>query len=322
MIWLSTAILFFVAAVTYLLKIECWWMFGLIATIISQILITVNWQDAKFGTISNLIILPAVLIGYFSWNFKNSFHQDVDANLINSIMETKMITDADLNAIPEAVKRYLKYTNVINKPIVRNFKVIFSGEMRGKDQKWFHFKSEQYNFTDVPTRLFFMKATMKSLPFAGYHKFVDGNASMTIKMFSQFPIVDLKQNELNQAETVTYFNDMCLLAPGSLIDKRIKWVESDSLSATAIFTNNGISITAKLLFNPMGQLINFISDDRYEVTGGKPQKLRFSTPVKGYKNVDGRNVISLGEAVWHYPEGLFVYGKFNLENIEYNLSNQ
>ncbi|HMT30269.1 MAG TPA: hypothetical protein PKD91_13425, partial [Bacteroidia bacterium] len=110
LIWLSTAILFFVAAVTYLLKIECWWMFGLIATIISQILITVNWQDAKFGTISNLIILPAVLIGYFSWNFKHSFHQDVDANLINSIMETKMITDADLNAIPEAVKRYLKYT--------------------------------------------------------------------------------------------------------------------------------------------------------------------------------------------------------------------
>ena len=28
------------------------------------------------------------------------------------------------------------------------------------------------------------------------------------------------------------------------------------------------------------------------------------------KYIDGRNVPTYGEAVWHYPDGLFTFGKF------------
>jgi hypothetical protein len=65
-------------------------------------------------------------------------------------------------------------------------------------------------------------------------------------------------------------------------------------------------------------LINFISDDCYAVNDMK--QYRFSTPMKDYKLFDGRNVPTYGEAIWHYPEGEFIYGKFYLENIEYNVT--
>lgn len=141
---------------------------------------------------------------------------------------------------------------------------------------------------------------------------------MQIKLFGLFPIVQIKGNEMNTTETVTLFNDMCLMYPASLIDKSIRWESIDNTSAKAIFTNGGITITATLYFNEEGQLINFISDDRYAVSNMK--KYRFSTPVRDYRMINGRKVPGYGEAVWHYPEGEFVYGKFNLKTIDYNVN--
>lgn len=320
-IWLLTALIFIAAGISYLMKREFWWIYAAAGVVLSQILILSNWKDAKFGTISNLIILPALLIGYFSWNFKNKYLNDVTIAMENCSIQNSLLTEADLQTIPPVVRKYIRYTHALNKPKVQNFKVEFSGEMRGKNQKWFNFKSEQYNFTQSPTRLFYMKALIKNLPFSGYHKYLNGDASMQVKLFSEFPVVNLKAGELNQAETVTYFNEMCLLAPGSLTDSRIKWGHSDSTSAEATFTNNESVINATLYFNAQGQLINFVSDDRYDVSSGQSKKFRFSTPVTKYEEINGMKLFQYGESIWHYPEGEFVYGKFNLETIEYNISN-
>ena len=45
----------------------------------------------------------------------------------------------------------------------------------------------------------------------------------------------------------------------------------------------------------------------------------WSTPARSYKMFGGRKVPGYGEAVWHTPDGEFVYGRFNLAEIEYNL---
>ena len=132
------------------------------------------------------------------------------------------------------------------------------------------------------------------------------------------PVAQAKGVEMDKAETVTLFNDMCLFAPAALIDKRILWQGIDSTSTRAIFSNGQNKITATLHFSAAGQLINFISDDRYAI--GLMQQYRFSTPVKDYKLIDGRSVPTFGEAIWHYPDGLFVYGKFYLKHIAYNAS--
>jgi hypothetical protein len=108
------------------------------------------------------------------------------------------------------------------------------------------------------------------------------------------------------------------MAPAALIDKRIEWTSIDSLSAKATFTNGVNKITAILYFNEQGQLINFTSDDRYAI--GDMKQYRFSTPVKNYKLIDGRNVPTYGETIWHYPDGEFVYGKFTLKSVGYNVA--
>jgi len=61
---------------------------------------------------------------------------------------------------------------------------MFEGEMRDKGKDWFRFTSEQYNFFDSPTRLFFMKAKVSGLPTHGYHSYKENRARMLIKLLS------------------------------------------------------------------------------------------------------------------------------------------
>jgi hypothetical protein len=78
------------------------------------------------------------------------------------------------------------------------------------------FTSEQYNFMDASTRLFFMKAVMKGLPLSGFHSFTNGDAFMDIRLLSLFKVQYQSGKEMGIAETVTFFNDMCCMAPASL----------------------------------------------------------------------------------------------------------
>lgn len=317
-LWLITATLFIVALLLVLMEKESWPYVAIFAAVISQILIITNWKDAKFGTILNIIILLVSIASWATYHFEIAFKADVKKHIAqNNFPNSDLLTEEDIATLPDPVQKYLRYTGSVNKPKVKNMKIVFDGEMREKGKDFFKFNSVQYNFFDDPARLFFMKAEMYGITVPGYHCYQNATATMQIKLLGLFNVVNVKGTEMNKAETVTVFNDMCLMAPATMIDKRIEWTPVDSLSVKATFTNGVNKITAILYFNEQGQLINFISDDRYAVSDMK--QYRFSTPVKEYTQMNARNIWKHGETVWHYPDGEFVYGKFTLKSIDYNV---
>ncbi len=320
-LWLSAALLYIATAVMYGFRIHYWWIIGLPAMIISQCLILYFWNDARFGTIANVIVLLIAAESYASWNFENRFKKNVKEGMEQmKESEIEILTEDDLQHLPEAVSNYLKYVGALGRPKIVNFKAVFEAEMRNRNQSWFNLTVEQYDFFREYERLFFLKARMKGMPVQGYHQYKNEQASMVVKLFSIFPVVRAKGKEMFEAETVTLFNDMCFLAPATLIDKNIRWETVDSNSVKAVFSNQGIEISAFLYFNEKGQLVNFISDDRYDVN--EMEKYRFSTPIGNYQEVNGYHIATYGEVIWHYPEGPFTYGKYTLKGIEYNISDE
>ncbi len=317
--WLITALLFIITTILFFLKNEYWIYIAIVASFLSQLLIFDVWKDAKFGTIANLIIIVVAVFSWTTFSFENSFKKDVKTNLsLSKDANIGLLTENDIQLLPKQVQKYLRYCDVLNKPKVKNVRIVFEGEMREKGKNWFKFQSIQYNFFDNPTRLFFMKAKIFGSIVPGYHKYQNANASIQVKIFGAFSIVDESGIVMNKAETVTVFNDMCLMVPAALIDSRIQWKTIDEYSVEATFNNEGFVIKAILTFNKKGQLINFTSKDRYDIKDMK--RYLFSTPIKDYKNFNGINVPTYGEAIWHYPDGAFVYGKFYLKSIEYNMS--
>ncbi|MCU0382338.1 MAG: hypothetical protein MUE58_14220 [Chitinophagaceae bacterium] len=318
LVWLLAAILFMASAALLFANKPAWWIIALPGIILSQVAILQSWQDAKFGTVANIIVLFAAVFAWGSNHFEGAFRKDVrEALNKTSGASPSIITEDDLRPLPLPVRKYLQYSGVVGTPRAKNMRVEFEGEMRDKGKEYFPFHSVQYNFFEEPTRLFFMKARMKGMTVPGYHHYHDRKASMDIRLFGLFPVVRESGPVMDTTETVTFFNDMCLLAPASLLDPRIRWEEKDSLSAKAIFTNGPTTISAILYFNEQGQLVNFMSEDRTAIQ--QKMKIPFSTPVHAYRDINGRRVLSEGDAVWHYPEGAFTYGKFRLKGIAYNV---
>ena len=67
--WLINTLLFITVTIAFFFKKEWWWILGFLAVILSQILIITQWQDAKIGTLANLVILIPLIIGFAFWNF-------------------------------------------------------------------------------------------------------------------------------------------------------------------------------------------------------------------------------------------------------------
>lgn len=325
-VWLATAALFILSAIGYYLKTDWWFITAIAAVAISSILIVSVWSDARFGTIANVVILIAAIAGTGACIFKNRYISDVQAAFTavnetsDSVLPAEVITDESIASLPDPVQRYIRYTGAYGKPPVKSFRLTFTGRIRAAaDSPWMEFTTEQYNFIEPAQRLFFMKARMKGLPVAGYHAYKSGRAYMDIRLLSLIRVQYHDGEKMDVSETVTFFNDMCCLAPGSLTDSRIEWLETAGNVVKAAFTESGIRITAWLHFNDEGALVNFVSDDRWALEeGGKMSLVRWETPLYDYREINGHRLASRAELVYKYPQGDFCYGEFETGTIEYN----
>lgn len=235
-------------------------------------------------------------------------------------IKSEILTEKDLQHLPVIVQKYLRYTGSVGKEKVINFKAVFKGGIRsGSAEEYMPLTSVQYNFTDKATRLFYIVAKKKGIPAKGIHLYRDQKAIMLVKIFGLFTVVNASGKEMDQGETVTLFNDMCFMAPASLIDPNIKWKEIDNLTVDARYTNGSITIGATLYFNDKGELIDFLSNDRFETTDGKTYiNYPWLTPVSGYTNVNGYRLPSGAKLIYKHPDEDFCYGEFNLVSIDYN----
>ena len=321
-LWLVAACLMTTSVAMLGAGARYYWIAGAFALVVSQAAIFSAWRDAWAGTGANVILLLALAYGWLTegpQSFHAQYLRDANAGLARMVA-ARVITEADLARLPDPVQRYLRVTRSVGQPRVQNYHLRFRGRIRSApDSRWMPFEAEQQSFADEPTRLFLMRARMFAVPVEAFHRSVGGQASMQITIAGAFPLENARGTEMDRAETVTLFNDMCLLAPGTLIDPGIAWEAVDATTARARFTHRGQTIAATLLFDSAGQLVNFVSDDRSRSeSNGMFTPRRFSTPVRDYRDFGPVRIMSFGEARWRLPDGEFTYGEFNLVEITYN----
>ncbi len=232
-----------------------------------------------------------------------------------------LLTLEDLAGMPAPIRRYVERSGAIGRPRPQNMRVAFDANMyRRPGQAPMRATSIQYTFFDRPARIFLMKARMFGLPVRALHVYRREQATFTVRVASLANIVDLRGDEISAAETVTVLNDLCLMAPGALVDPRLTWAPVDDRTAAVTFTNGTHRVGATLVLNDRDELVDFWSDDRPESSSGRFVPLRWSTPVDEYRDVGGLHLIHRGSTVYARPDGPFTYGTFTLRSIEYDLA--
>ena len=322
LLWLLTTTIFLSAAGLYIADSQVWWVSALVAIVMSQGLIFVSWSDAKYGSLVNLLILIPIFFAFLNFlpsSFQNVYRSEIEKRT-GTAQDDSPVTQADLKHLPSSVRRYLEYVGVVGKPKVRGFRVNFTGQMKMEPEgEWVDIDARQTSFLADNSRFFYIESSIVGIPFNGLHMYTSAGAKMQIKVAALLLVVDAAGPEMNQSEAVTFFNDMCLLAPATLIDRSISWRTIDPLTVEARFTLRGNEIQARLYFNSEGRLVNFTSEDRYLSVDGKTyKKYKWSTPVEEYIKAKGRRYIKTANAIWHKPEGDYTYAKFRMSEVRYN----
>lgn len=323
--WGLATVAMLLASVTFITTPRWFWVVGAVALVLSQVVIVLAWKDAKFGTLPNVVLLVAVILRFAAYgptSMRAEYDDAVRAELRNPA-PAGVVTEEDLLSLPAPVANYLRVTGAVGQPRVFNFRAKWRGRMRGAaSEPWMEFEAEQYNFYAAePSRIFFMSASKSGVPVDVFHRFVGEPATFRVRLLSLLTMVDAKGPEMNRAETVTLFNDMCLLAPATLLSPSIRWEPVDARRARAHYTRRAETIAAELVFDEAGDLVDFSSDDRSAASAdGKTfTRQRWTTPVRNYRAFGARRVGTFGETRWDAPTGTFTYGEFELQSIEYNV---
>ncbi len=321
--WLVAAILLVGAATCFALGAHWWWWLGFLGIGLSQVLITQSWSDARFGTIANLMIaipLLLLLLDARPSSFRSRFARDRDALLARPAQPVREVTDAELVSLPPLMQTYLRRGGAIGRSHVRNMRVIFAAQMRSSaTSPWMQSTATQYEFFDPPARLFYMNATRAGVPLDILHRYVGSAATFQVRIASLFSMVNKRGPVLTRAETVTLMNDIVVMAPAAVLDLPFIWKTVGERTLLATFTNAGNTVSATLAFDVAGDLVGFRSDDRTQEDAHGSRHVPWSTPISGYREVDGIRVGTLGSANWIETSGEWTYGTFEIRSIAYNV---
>lgn len=322
-VWLAAGLLFVGAAGCVLVSPVHFRYVGLAAAVLSQAVILTSFRDAFLGTLPNLLTLAVVVVAFLGTS-SSSLRAEYQREVARGLARTgpaPLVTEADLEPFPPAVRTYLRRAGCVGKPRVRNYRVRFAATMRfGRGKPWLSMRVEQHNFNDEPSRFFYAETEMFGLPVQVFHRYVGPSATMRARVASLVDVVDARGERMDQSETVTLLNDMLMFAPASLLGAHASFRERDPRHVEITFENAGHRVSAELEFDAAGDLVNFVSKDRYQSADGKTyRRFPWVTPVGDYRDFGGFRLPAHGDAIWQEPEGDFLYGRFDVLDIAVNL---
>lgn len=320
-LWLIALILFLAAAIQLIINHNLWWITGIMGVILSQVLIILFWQDAKFGTIPNVLILIVAVLAFADWSFNRDVKKEIDEMLSNVSEDKKeILTEEKISYLPTIVQKWLINSGVVGKKTIHSVYLKQRGQMRMKpgQKEWYQANAEQWFTTDNPAFIWKVKVDMMPCVFfTGRDKFSDGKGSMIIKILSLINIVNTTDDKKINEGTLQRYLGETIWFPSAVISPYIKWEEVDSLTAKATMNYKGTTGTALFYFNNDGDFVKF-SAMRYMGSGDEAKLKEWIITLSDYKIFDGIKIPVKGEATWRLDEGDFIWYKLEIYYVKYN----
>jgi hypothetical protein len=202
---------------------------------------------------------------------------------------------------------------VLGRPRDWSFRLAFTGRFRRTPKDaWMKCEAWQYNSRLAVARIFYIRIRFAGLvPVLARDTYADGHGRMLIRLLDLVTVGDGTGEEYDIGELVTYLNDGIMIAPSMLLVPEVRWSPVDANSFDVALTDHGRTVTARVFIDDLGAPVDFSTTDRFYAPDPKrPVRMRWTTPVEGWRALDGRHLWTRGQAVWHLPEGEFAYANF------------
>jgi hypothetical protein len=180
-----------------------------------------------------IIILSGVIIVILgSTNFRSGFNANVQEIFSADISQKGIITEADLNGLPEPVQRYFHYTGVTGKEKISTIRLKQAGVIRQTpEDQWKNIEAVEYYTVNPPAYVWMgQMATGPLSIFAARDSYSNGYGRMFIKMLGIKTIGDVRGEAMDHSALVRYLNEM-IWFPTAFLNNNISWEAIDSKSA-------------------------------------------------------------------------------------------
>ncbi len=316
-LWLLTALLWIATALLLLFHRNIWWMLAATALLLSQALVLMYWQDAKYGTIANLIILIGIAWGFGNWSFNRMVTQDIEAMMSKSGSADNRMSRNEVSLLPPIVQKWVLGSGMIEKQNPQSVHLYQKGTLKTSPEgKWLSVEAEQWFTLESPGFVWHAKVGSGSLtPFSGRDKFVDEKGSMLIKLFSLLPVVDAEDQNIDKGAALRFLAEMVWF-PSAALTLPIKWEELSTLTAKATMRLRDFSVTGTFTFNEKGQVTRFEAPRYYQQTN-KTEFWVVEIDENSYTSMAGFQVPTRAKLTWRLPEGDFTWYRLSIEKIEY-----
>jgi hypothetical protein len=319
LIWLLCVLLFIAAMFLFLFKKDWWWMLALPAVLLSQILVFAYWQDAKFGSIPNIIVLITCLIAYGQWQFQRESMEKRKQLLPASQAQSDNISEAGLPSLPKPVSRWLRTCGAVNKTAIHTVYLRQGGEMRtSPDGKWMPVVAEQWFTLTQPGFLWTADVGSGLMQFAGRDFFYRGQGSMLIKVQSLLPVVDAKGEAINQGTMLRFLSEMVWF-PTAALQPYIQWEAIDDRQARATIQYDGQSASGIFTFSEQGQVLSFDARRYYQrKEEATLEDWHIAVEPGSYREFEGISVPTQASVTWQLQEGDYTWFRLNVQQVAYD----
>ena len=315
LLWLITCLLLIGAALTYIMQREWYWILASVALIISQLLIIIYWQDAKFGTIANVMILIAIIFSAGHMQFNGMVRNEIKSIISNGSPGSLVVTEDMIKDLPLSVQRWLHQSNIIGKETSNVVHIKQKGQMRTKPgNAWMAFEAEQYFTIDPPA--FLWNAKIKAAPYidiVARDKYENGQGNMLIKALYIYRVANSSGKEIDQGTLLRYLAEIVWFPQAALSDY-LDWEEIDDHHARVTMSYHDVTASGIYTFNDEGRVAQFEAQ-RYGSFDGVYKTETWSITSTGFKVFNGTPIANTSQVTWKLKGGDFTWLKLEVTDI-------
>lgn len=320
LLWLITALLCGITAALHLARSQAWPTVGLVAVLLSQILIILWWRDARAGSVANVLLLAAIVPTLAMAHFVRSADQEAHqllAPVAAAPAAPTVVTAAELASLPPPVQAWLSAAGIVGRSRAASVRLQQSGGLRtSPTQAFSDAQAIQYFTVDPPGFVWRVELTMMGLPIVGRDKYADGHGSMRIVLAGLLPIVDASGEQIDQGTLLRYLGELVWF-PSAALHPQIRWEPVDAHSARATFTHRGVQASAVFSFDDRGRFVGMTAQ-RFMGGGADAKQHPWVVSASEWQTFDGIQVPSRGEVTWKLPDGDFTYYRWQLSDLAIN----
>lgn len=233
-----------------------------------------------------------------------------------------MITEKDLEKLPEPVKKWLITTGVLGKKRIKSLSLSQNGKMKlnPKQNKWYSSTAKQYIRVDEPEFKWNVKVSIA--PFInvyGEDIFRIGKGDLKMSLFSLIPIAHVKDNKKTNESSLSRFLLELPWYPTAALEDYVEWESINNESAFCNIKYKNLEASGTFHFDSEGNLLK-VESLRYKDNSTDAEKIPCSGEIKEIVEVDGIKIPSKIDVNWVTKGEQFTW--YQTENFNFAFSYQ